>query len=209
MTGSIRAGSQRLAPIGANQRAARLRGPLKWGLLATLLATVASLVWPTHPVVIAQGRDIDAARGGDVMAAPSSRTVVVRPSPAASPDAVTNPQQLGEAGAASGASSFDPFVGVVAAPPPTPAPIVQPVVVAAAAAAPPPQEYRFLGRVIGPDGVEQVLLSRGDTSVSISNGTVLDNGYVVESIAADAIALKFPPLNARAVISIPGRQSAQ
>ncbi len=207
MTGSIRAGTQRETPLGEHARAARLQGPLKWGLLATLLATVASLVWPTHAVVDTRGRSDGAPLAGEAPAAQSARATAAQPTLAASGSAVANLQPLQEASAASAVPSFDPFVGVVPTPPPAPVPIVQAVTVAAAPPAPPPQEYRFLGRVTGPDGVEQILLSRGESVVSIGAGTVLDNGYVVESIAADSVALKFPPLDARASISIPARQS--
>jgi hypothetical protein len=55
----------------------------------------------------------------------------------------------------------------------------------------------------GPDGVEQTLLGRGDAAVPITVGTTLDNGYVVESIAADAVVLVYPPFGSKAVLQIP------
>ena len=107
-----------------------------------------------------------------------------------------------ESSAASAAVAFDPFVGVVPPPPPVPPPLAPAVAVVAPAVAP-PQDYRFLGRVTGPDGVDQVLLGRGETAVSVKAGTSLDNGYVVESVTTEEIVLIYPSLGTKTTVPIP------
>lgn len=204
MIGSPQADIHGHGPDGGKN--AQLRGPLKWGLLATLLATAASLVWPTHAVVDAQSGDhVETSGGGEPRAVTSAAPP---PATAASLTGVANLQPLQEAGAASAIPTFDPFVGVVP-PPPPPAPIPQPLVVAPPPPAPPPQDYRFLGRLTGPDGVEQVLLMRGDSVAPVKTGTTLDNGYVVETIGSDAVLLIYPPLGTKATIPISPLQPPQ
>jgi hypothetical protein len=186
------------------ERPARLRGPLKWGLVGTLLVTVAAVLWPTPKVVGVQGQ----TQGPTAVPAPSRHSDAVRPADDAGVDMSVRPQPLIEATASVSALPFDPFVGVVV-PPPPPLVVVQPAPVVAAPSPPPTQEYRFLGRMTGPDGVEQILLTRGESAVAIKVGTVLDNGYIVESIVNDSAVLAFPSLGTRVSLSIPVHESAQ
>lgn len=179
-------------------RPARMRAPLKWGLAGTALATAASLLWPTHELVGAQDREGKSI--GTVPAAPQGASAM--PMPDAREGGLTRLQPLIESNAASAAVQFDPFVGLVPPPPPSPPPVAPPVVVAAPPA-PPAQDYRFLGRMTDPDGIEQTLLGRGDAAIPVKAGTALDNGYVVESITADAIVLAYPPLGTKITLSIP------
>lgn len=102
----------------------------------------------------------------------------------------------------------DPF-----APPPPPAPVVvkappppPPVQVAApvpAAPSAPPLNIAFAGRIVGPDGKQVIYVSFAETSLPIEQGTILPNGYRVESISADAIEFNFLALNTVARLAIP------
>ena len=178
-------------------RPARMRAPLKWGLAGTVLATTASLLWPTHQLVGVQDRE-----GKAMDAVPPARQIASAPPvPDAREGSLARLQPLIASNAASAAIPFDPFVGVVVPPPPAPPPVAPPVA-AVAPPAPPPQDYRFLGRVTDPDGVEQILLGHGDTAVPVKVGTALDNGYMVESITMDSIVLVYAPLGTKTSLQI-------
>ena len=62
---------------------------------------------------------------------------------------------------------------------------------------------RFLGNMTDPSGKQLVYLARGDTAVLVGAGETLDEGYVVESLNADAVVLAYRPTNTRATIPIP------
>jgi hypothetical protein len=55
----------------------------------------------------------------------------------------------------------------------------------------------------GPDGKTLIYVSFGETSVAVEKGTILTNGYRVESITADAIEFNYLPLNTTAKLAIP------
>ncbi len=78
---------------------------------------------------------------------------------------------------------------VVEPPPPPPAP------------QPPAMTFRFAGRFIQ-DGKFQVFVSNGDTPIGVKVGDNLD-GYVVEAITANSVALVYPPLAHKMSIAIP------
>lgn len=60
--------------------------------------------------------------------------------------------------------------------------------------------FRFAGRLVQ-DGVAKIFVSKGDTPLAVKVGDTLD-GYLVESIGSNAIALVYPPLGTKASISI-------
>ena len=62
---------------------------------------------------------------------------------------------------------------------------------------------RYLGTMTTPAGDRLVMLARGDTTVPVQPGTRLDEGYVVETISADAVRLVYPPLGTTVDIPIP------
>lgn len=96
----------------------------------------------------------------------------------------------------------DPFVGVQP-PPPAPPPPVAVVAMPAAPPAPPALNYRFLGRVVDPEGRLQVYLSGPDKEQLVAKGTQLAEGYVIQAITSTAVELYYPPLNYRTEIRIP------
>jgi cohesin domain-containing protein len=77
------------------------------------------------------------------------------------------------------------------APPPPPPPKAAPVV--AAPPAPPPMPYRVAG-FVAHDGGSHVVLAKGDRVMTVRIGDTLDDGYRVESIAADRVTLVYVPL---------------
>ena len=182
--------------IAEDESTARgLRRSIKWGLAATLVATVAALYWSAPPIVEVRA-DLAAADGPAARSRPDTRVdrqgTAIAPAPAFGEFASTFP-----------ANAFDPFAGATVS-----APVAPPPPAASVPAAPPPppppvQDYRFLGRVVGPDGSLQILLGSGDKAVAVAKGTVLDNGYLVDSITKDAVGLVFAPLDVRTSISIP------
>ncbi|CAM8621816.1 hypothetical protein MCEMSHM24_02457 [Comamonadaceae bacterium] len=67
----------------------------------------------------------------------------------------------------------------------------------------PPLNLSFAGRVRDPDGKESIYLTWGDKTLSAELGSVLPNGYRVESITADAIDLLYVELNTPARLALP------
>ena len=184
-----------------------LSAPVKWGLVATVAATVAALVWPDNQVVVATSHLPDARSPGSARDTASDGGPPARVSDAAAEPLVAG--GLASLATASGSAtpSFDPFSGVVPPLPPAPVAALQPVAAPPPPALPPPMLYRFGGRVTGPDGTEQVFLAKGDALVQISPGTTLDDGYVVDSITYEAIVLTFTKSGTS--VSIPSRSAAQ
>lgn len=84
-----------------------------------------------------------------------------------------------------------PVVAMQTPPPPPPPP------------AAPPLNMTFAGRMTAPDGIQMVYVTYGDTSISLTTGQTLPNGYRVEAITARAVQLSYPPLNTTARIDLP------
>ena len=167
------------------------------------MASIAAYFWPTHALVGAQS-PTEGLPSTHIQ--PSPRTNARWPAVGSSAAAGGEPLPLTEAGVAASATPFDPFVGVV--PPPAPVVVAPPAVAPVTAPPPPPEQaYRFLGRVTGPDGVEQILLTRGEMFVSIKVGMTLDNGYVVDAISTDLVSLSYPQFGTKASIPIPGESA--
>lgn len=93
-----------------------------------------------------------------------------------------------------------PPVVVKAPPPPPPVQVTPP---APAAPTAPPLSIAFAGRITGPDGKQVIYVSFGETSLPIEQGTILPNGYRVESISAEAIEFNYLALNTTARLAIP------
>jgi hypothetical protein len=117
------------------------------------------------------------------------------------------PEQLPERQAA--VPGRDPFAPV--APPPS---LVQPVRVVVPLPPPLQQEavapnadYRFLGRMRGPDGHELTLLTRGEVVTPVAVGNVLADGYRVDAIEARFVRLSYPSVGTVVDIAIPASPS--
>jgi hypothetical protein len=97
----------------------------------------------------------------------------------------------------------DPFAAVPPLSVAPPAPTAPPP----PAEQPPPSgpalTHRFFGRVVGPDGQLLTLLTRTGDPIAISEGMALDDGYVVESVRADAVRLVYPPLGVIVELPLP------
>ena len=106
------------------------------------------------------------------------------------------------------ASATDPFVG--------PTSLAPSRTLAVTVDAPPPSSpvapainYRFLGRVVDPDGQTLIYLSHADKDLRVARGTQLEEGYVVEAIRPDAVLLYYAPLDFHTQIRIPPPDSPQ
>jgi hypothetical protein len=85
------------------------------------------------------------------------------------------------------AASRDPFA--IVAPP---APVIttpKPVQAAPPPPSPPPLNLQYAGRMTAPDGSQVVFVAVGDTTVSLSVGQTLPNGYRVNAIHDRAVEL--------------------
>lgn len=82
---------------------------------------------------------------------------------------------------------------VAATPPPAPPTVPQA----------PPANARFLGSMVTPEGKKLVYLMRGDSAVPVAAGQRLDDGYLVESLTAEAVTLLYPASGLRVVVPIP------
>lgn len=174
-------------PSAANEGKRALRPTLLWPLALTLLAVAWALWWPQPPVPV------------------ETPPIATKAATQASSKPWTLPERP-----AWTAAGFDPFEGMPVAPLARPAeaqpPDVSPSAPALAPPAAPPLSYRYLGRMQAPGGQVQVYLARGERELSVSVGTVLEEGYVVEAISDDAVLLRYPPLNQVARIPIAPRE---
>lgn len=93
----------------------------------------------------------------------------------------------------------EPPASKVAATPPETAPAPEPPPAPSA----PAMTWRYLGSMLTPSGQRLVMLARGETNVTIEAGTVLEDGYVVQAIGADAVRLVYPPLGTVVDVPIP------
>ena len=93
----------------------------------------------------------------------------------------------------------EPPAPKVVSPPPEAAPIPEPLPPPSA----PAMTWRYLGSMLTPDGQRLVMLARGETNVTIEAGMVLEDGYVVQAISADAVRLVYPPLGTVVDVPIP------
>lgn len=85
--------------------------------------------------------------------------------------------------------------------PPAPPPAVVPAPPPPPVAPPPPPQApmpsaRFLGNMLTPEGTRLVYLMQGDTAIAAVPGQQLADGYVVESVTAEAVNLLYPSLDA-------------
>lgn len=183
---------------------APMRSWLRWMLVVSVVASGLALLWPdgvTQAISRSEVAIAGAQAAADIALEPRP-FALISPPPAALPHRL--PVHALEP------ADFDPFVGLQ--PPPAPPPRPSATVLAAAPpAAPPvpptptapPLNYRYLGQMIDPAGTRLVYLGRADKEVPVAVGTQLDEGYVVDAINANGIQLRYPPLDTRAVISIP------
>lgn len=178
-----------------------MRPWLRWLLVASVLASMVALWWPsgTTQTVERIAQASSTSVGPDTELAGSSTAVATAQVPTALP-ATLEAANLDKA-------TFDPFVGVQPPPPPPPKPFVGPIYVAPAPApVAPPFTYRYLGQITAPDGARLVYLTKADKDYPVSVGTTLDEGYVVESITAEGVQLRYPPLDSRVAVHIPPAQ---
>jgi len=99
------------------------------------------------------------------------------------------------------AASRDPFAPVA-----PPAPVVvasKPVQVAPPPPSPPPLNLRFTGRMTAPDGSQIVFVAVGDTTLTLSVGQTLPNGYTVNAIHDRAVELSYLPMNFNTRFDLP------
>lgn len=99
------------------------------------------------------------------------------------------------------AASRDPFAPVA-----PPAPVVvapKPVQVAPPPPSPPPLNLQYAGRMTAPDGSQIVFVAVGDTTVSLSVGQTLPNGYRVNAIHDRAVELSYLPMNFNTRFDLP------
>ena len=166
-----------------------MRRSLLFVLIGTVALAAMSLRWTSAPTIVA---------------AASPATQQMAPIVATSSGQLAKPRDWPEVEIAPAA--FDPFL---VAPAPQEAPNKPPPPSAPPAPEPPPAptapalEYRYFGRVVGPDGQQITLLTRTGAPVPVSEGVPLDDGYIVESVRPDAVRLVYPPLGTVVELPLP------
>jgi hypothetical protein len=99
------------------------------------------------------------------------------------------------------AASRDPFA---LAAPPAPAVIApKPVQAAPPPPSPPPLNLQYAGRMTAPDGSQVVFVAVGDTTISLSVGQTLPNGYRVNAIHDRVVELSYLPMNFNTRFDLP------
>lgn len=69
--------------------------------------------------------------------------------------------------------------------------------------APPATALRYLGVLFNPSGERLLLLADGEAVVTATVGTALPNGFVVQSVANDAVRLAHAPTGTAIDVPLP------
>jgi hypothetical protein len=188
-----------------------MRSSLKWTLVATGVATAIAL-WLEPGDRGAAKTVVDARVPTPSGATPSSdpssnwRDAVATASAGASVATAPLPSALPDRDIEAG--QRDIFTPVTpppppAPPPPPPAPPPPPP----PPPAPPQMNWRALGSMMTPDGQRIVWLAKGNDEITVTPGTKLDDGYIVQSIDAESVVLLYPPIGTIARIALPHAQA--
>lgn len=86
--------------------------------------------------------------------------------------------------------------------PPPPQALAPARPLAAAQPTVPPMPYRVAGEVVY-DGIARLVLAKGGEVLTVRPGETLEDGYRVESIAADGVTLVYLPLGLREQVPMP------
>ena len=176
-----------------------MRRDLSWVLGASVLLSIATLFGSQAPRVVSaiEPRVRDQAQALDAVSMPAQPTTVgLEALPARLPQLLID------------AARRDPFVPIAASAPASAAALAATVAVSPAPTppappAPPPISVRFLGSMVNPEGERLLYLARGDAAVQVKVGDRLDEGYMVESLSAEAVGLVYPPLGLHVTVAIP------
>ncbi len=104
----------------------------------------------------------------------------------------------------------DPFnakIRVIHSAAPAAEPLLARVVEPTAVAAAPPLEYQYFGRMTLPDGKQITMLSKGGQPLTVEEGTMLDNGYVVVAVEPTQVRLSYPATNTTIELAVPASPS--
>lgn len=174
-----------------------MRQSLGWALAATVVLSLAA--WWTQeraPALVAAVEPVPA------------QMAVLESNPGAGAGPTSSPALPSELPSFSiDAATRDILAGRMPAQP-VPTAVARPVPPAPVAADPPPPQapalqLRYAGSLRAPDGRRIVYLARGDLSFEVAEGDRLEEGYVVETIGEEAIALVYPPLGTRVTVAVP------
>lgn len=173
-----------------------MRRELRWTLGATLLLSAAALWWPQPARNVVGALDVAADDNPRGTAGVHAGLAARGPLPNK-----LEPLNLEPARRDPFSSVAPPAPAVAAAP--VSQPLASPPPVAPVPLTAPPLTLRYLGRLVTPDGRPMVLLARGDTAISVQPGMMLDEGYRVQHITAEAVRLLYPPTGAEVDLPIP------
>ena len=181
-----------------------MRRGLFWALAATVLASVAALGTSGSSRLVSAVETVMRQRPealGNLTGSNVAHTATVTALPADIPVLMLEPakRDVFVPYQAPSASAIAPSAPAPPAPPPPPS------MAAERPASPqaPALNVRYLGAVVTPEGKRLVYLARGDSTLTVIPGQRFDDGYVVESITAEAVTLLYPPLGVRVVVPIP------
>jgi len=171
-----------------------VRRPLWWLLSATVLLSVAAIVWPApDPVGVVPSVQVTAGARAPSMATSATEVSRVQALLAHLPR-----PPLDAAAADPFAAWSPPVKHQPQAPPPSPI-FIQPTPTEPVT---PPLLYRFFGQMVGPEGAMRTYLAKGDTVAVVQVGTTLDDGYIVRSIGPESIELLYPPTQKLTVLPV-------
>ena len=165
-----------------------MRPALGWALGATLGLTAVALVWRNGSERIAS-RLVAAVDRPTATASPVAGEPPRSPLPATLEPLAIEPATR---------DLFVPYEPPPVSSPPLPDPPAPPIPPLA-----PPLSYRLLGAMTGPDGYRVTFLLKGESAVPIAVGTVLDEGYRVDSVEGDAIRLRHVDHGTEVTIPVP------
>lgn len=188
-----------------------MRPALRYALAATVVLVLLAQWWPqgTPALVGAAGPgqpQLVAARASSPDAAPmTSQPLPARLDPLDLESSGRDPFVPWRA-----QSQVPPFARAAA--PSPPAVMALPGPVSAPPSAPPvaPQQaLRYLGFFSSPAGQTVLLLADGEVALPVSVGTLLPNGYVVQSLGPEAVRLLYAPTATTVDIPLPAAAFAR
>ncbi|WP_342617565.1 hypothetical protein [Rhodoferax sp. GW822-FHT02A01] len=170
--------------------------------LVILLGAALLLVW----------LNLSAPAPGSVVSPTSVVAAVVRPDSASRVSAPVSAEALSTERPALELNDKDPFAPEL--PKPAPPPVVQKPVPVVAPPPPPPPEppplnMVYAGRMTTPDGTTVVYMATGDTTVALTPGLDLPNGYKVLTISERAVEFSYPALGRTTRLDLPPAQKYQ
>jgi hypothetical protein len=187
-----------------------VRRSLLWALAACGTASVAVVLWDStgdHAVSVIGAKTVGIADRGCPLSGEQSGMHCTGVTTQNIPNALVSlPSELPERDVEAGRR--DIFIALATPPPPAPPPAPPPPPPPPPPAPEaPPVNWHATGAMTTPQGERLVWLAKGNDEISVKPGTLLSDGYMVQSIDDETVVLLYPPIGTTARIPLPQASS--